>query len=438
MSRLNVLSLHFMGDPSNRLESVRALEYMVPESRSDVNCIVHDANIPFPSYMKEVDYGLIILGPTFLSQRKNEKIRNVFLSEYSFIKDSSACKVAMPQDDYDCAGVLDSWMVDWKIDRIYTVIPDHWDVLYPKYIVSGDIKLGYTAYITDEWISAWSSPKQHELREIDVSYRTHDLSRFRCYLRNLKYSIAGNFVNSVSANNSKIRMDISTSIKDTIPGIGWHSFLENSKFCLATPSGSSVLDLDGEIRIKVDNYLSIHPQATFNEVLENCLRTVDRKYIFSAISPRNIESALAQTVQIATPGNYSGLMIPHDDFILLREDCSNIKDVFRLMNDKVLVNKIKKNFKDKILDVRRLRRSNIVDEILEFAKNKANQNFFVNCNQDKVDKIFKRYFHEMENISSFFWIKRRVYNKICSIVLPLGAKKVARIVRAIKNNIYSQ
>lgn len=78
MSRLNVLSLHFMGDPSSRLESVRALEYMVPESRSDVNCVVHDANIPFPSYMKEVNYGLIILGPTFLSQRKNEKIKNYF------------------------------------------------------------------------------------------------------------------------------------------------------------------------------------------------------------------------------------------------------------------------------------------------------------------------------------------------------------------------
>lgn len=45
----------------------------------------------------------------------------------------------MPQDDYDYAEVLDSWMVDWKIDRVYTVIPDHWNVLYPKYIFSGDI-----------------------------------------------------------------------------------------------------------------------------------------------------------------------------------------------------------------------------------------------------------------------------------------------------------
>jgi hypothetical protein len=58
MRRLNVLILHRMGDPRYYRESVRALEYMIPECRADINSIVHDCDLPFPEYLKKIEYHL--------------------------------------------------------------------------------------------------------------------------------------------------------------------------------------------------------------------------------------------------------------------------------------------------------------------------------------------------------------------------------------------
>ena len=127
-----------------------------------------------------------------------------------------------------------------------------------------------------------------------------------------------------------------------IPGDKWHNFLEDSKFCLATPSGSSLLDPIGEYRKKVYKYKLKNPFATFEEVENACFFSKDGKYEFTAISPRNIEAALAQTVQIATPGNYSNIMNPVEHYIPLNEDCSNIEEVVRMMNDSILIHEIKK------------------------------------------------------------------------------------------------
>ena len=47
---LNILVLHRMGDPKNRREAVRTLEYMIPEHLGSerYNCFVHDASLPLP------------------------------------------------------------------------------------------------------------------------------------------------------------------------------------------------------------------------------------------------------------------------------------------------------------------------------------------------------------------------------------------------------
>ena len=55
----------------------------------------------------------------------------------------------------------------------------------------------------------------------------------------LKGSIGERFIEAVQG--QKLNLDISTP-KDVIAGDKWHEFLEDSKFCLVSPSGSSVLD----------------------------------------------------------------------------------------------------------------------------------------------------------------------------------------------------
>ena len=424
---MNVLILHQMGDPWYRIEAVRSLEYMIPENRPDLSCIVHDADLPFPEYLKSIEFNLIVLGPTFLCNRYSSFNLKKVLKSYDFIKHSNACKIALPQDDYDCSSLLDDWMVEWKIDRIYTVCPENWNVLYPKSSKNIQIKLGYTGYISDSWINLWQSPKLQQQREIDVSYRARKLPANFGSLGRLKWQIADLFLESVK-DDSTLNLDISINPKDIISGDSWHSFIENSKFCLTTASGSSLLDPWNHIRHCVNSFLAKQPKATYQQIEEHCFSGLDKKYVFTAISPRNIEAALAETVQIATPGSYSGLMLPYEHFIPLEEDCSNINEVILMMNDSNLVNKIKKQCKESILSEPRLRQKYIVNEIISFAESEATRRNIL-IKEDKFQSVIKdKYEEEYKYKSDKYWRYKRSTKKIQSVAIFFGAKRFYNLI----------
>jgi len=417
-----------MGDPNFRREAVRSLEYMVKECRSDVNCIVHDSDIPFPNYLKDVDFDLIVLGPTFLCNRYNPKKLSSVKSRFNFIKDSNACKIALPQDDYDCSRILDDWMLEWEVDRIYTICPEHWEVLYPENLKLGRLKLGYTGYISEKWIDNWTHPKCLESREIDVSYRASKLPANFGSLGQLKSEIAERFCRAID-NLIPLKLDISIETKDMIPGTRWHSFVENSKFCLTTASGSSLLDPHGFIRSKVFSYVQRYPQASFSEIESKCFPELDNKYIFTALSPRNIEAALAETVQLATKGSYSGLLQANDHFIHLEEDCSNLPHILEMMKDKPFISKIRRQAKEVILSEPRLRSHNFVNELISFAEDILSSNRSASRgNQCEINKLFKKYNSEIQEIESLYWRRIRLKIGIRSMIYKFGGKQIFNFI----------
>ena len=131
--KLNILILHRMGDPRRLRKAISDLEYMLPVHAPDHNYIVHPAELPLPEYVRDIEFHGIVLGSTFLDGRCNGRLLSRLLHDYSFIKESSACKVALPQDDYDCSAILDRWMVNWNIDILYSVCSDNWEILYPHF-----------------------------------------------------------------------------------------------------------------------------------------------------------------------------------------------------------------------------------------------------------------------------------------------------------------
>jgi hypothetical protein len=399
---MKVLSLHRMGDPKKRREAVRVLEYMIPECRPDLKCIVHDADLPFPEYLKDVEFDLVVMGPTFLCSRYNDELLADTLENYSFIKHGNFCKIALPQDDYDCCEILDNWMMDWNVDRIYAVCSQHWDILYPKNYSKGKIRLGFTGYITNKWIESWANPITHRNRGIDVSYRASKLPANFGSIGQLKWQIADRFANAAAA-FSGLKLDISTKNEDVIPGPRWHTFLENAKFCLATPSGSSLIDPWNEIRKSVNLFVKHNPHAPFIEIEENCFPRQDRKYILTAISPRNLESALAETVQIATPGSYSNILLPNDHFLQLEEDCSNIKDVMSIIKDERFVDRIKKNAKDCLLSEPRLRLDRFVNEMVDFCVSVKGLSSGFGQERQEDNLKFDKYYNEIDAIYKKNW-----------------------------------
>lgn len=430
MTKLNVLVLHRMGDPRYRREAVRSLEYMIPECRPDLNCIVHDADLPFPDYLKDIDYHLIVLGPTFLCDRYNSVQLSKVKREYAFLNEVQACKIALPQDDYDCSTRLDEWMVEWGVDYIYTVCPDNWHLLYPRSITCAEIRLGYTGYISEKWIDAWNSPKRNAFRTIDVSYRAKKLAANFGQIGRLKWEIADRFKFAIKGHGC-FNLDISTDQKNVILGSKWHKFIENSKFCLATPSGSSLLDPYGDIRNCVNWYSAINHKASFCDLEDKCFQGEDGKYSFVAISPRNIEAALAETVQIATHGSYSSLMFPKEQYIPLDEDCGNIKEVVSMMNDQSFVLRLKKQCKEAILSEPRLRQRIIVNEIIDLAERKVNQRQIIVRNQNLVDRSFDRYRSEIDKISDQYWKRKYLRMKIKKTAVYFGVGRVYEVVRPL-------
>jgi hypothetical protein len=322
-------------------------------------------------------------------------------------------------------------MMDWKIDLLVTVCPTHWDVLYPDYHRTGRIELGYTGYVSDRWINDWASPQPHEARPIDVSYRASKLPANFGSVGNLKSGIGERFIRATAG--TPLKLDISTDPKDLIPGTAWHAFLENSKFCLATPSGSSLLDPEGEFRRRVEHYTAAHPNAEFAEIAQQTFNGEDGKYTLTAISPRNLEAALAGTVQIATPGSYSGLMEPMRHYIPLAEDCSNISEVIATMRDKPRVKEIAARCKQRVLDTAELRFAHRAETLAQFIATEAARKALPTAPETGIAEKFQRHAAEMQRVADRHWAFQRVQHWFRSAAIRLGARRVKRLLVATRS-----
>lgn len=395
MSRLNVLALHRMGPEGQRREAVERLEFMIAEERPDLNIITHDASLPFPEFVAEFPFDLVVLHATFLGSRTSHRKLELFRSTYGETIRQAGCRVALPQDDYDSSALLDDLMVEWAVDRVYCVIPDRWDKIYPRFVHVGEIRAGYTGYISARWINQWHSPKPRSERLWDVTYRTHDRGAIRCDLRHLKFAIAERFLAAVGS-DSTLSLNISSRAADTIPGPQWHDFLEDSRFCLATPSGSSFLDPQGTVRQCVKRLRSRESAPTIEDARSECFPAPQDGRPFSAISPRHIEAGLALTVQIATPGDYSGLMQPDENYIRLEEDCRNISEVLATIAHDARCMEIAAGFKERLLSEPRLRRRRIVEEIIELGEERASMLSSRRPTQDEFDRLRSRYLAHLQ------------------------------------------
>jgi hypothetical protein len=428
-----ILCLHQMGDPRRYREAVRALEFMFAAERADCDVVVHDADLPLPKYLQAFPFDLIVLGPTFLGARQSLTKLRAVKERYGFIQNSQACKVALPQDDYDCSQRLDDWMVDWKVDRVYTVIPDHWDRLYPRYSTTNRLRLGFTAYIASSWIARWANPRTSDLRRIDVSYRTHPRGRLSCRLRNLKFDIAQRFLSAASTvpGAHEMRLDISADEDKFIAGAAWQEFVENSRFCLTTPSGSSLLDPCGEIRQRIQQASSQNPGATYAEIWRDLPESDQQKLTFSAISPRNIEAALAMTVQLATPGSYSGILHAPENCISLAEDCSNIEAVVEIMKDRMFCERVSHSCREAFLDVDRLRQSVFVDEVIDFAGGAGRTKPPLHAADGHSSRETERYRLEAGPAGEVYWRRQRLIQGFKSSIRRIAGRRVVNLVRQL-------
>lgn len=421
---LNILILHRLGDPLYWRAAVRDLEHLLPDHAPGHRYVVHAADQQLPAYIKDVGFHGIVLGPTFLCARYARHTMASVLDTFDFVRTSDAFKIALPQDDYDAHMVLDRWMVDWRVDVVYAACSDHWDVLYPDYSRKGVIRQGYTGYVADEWLHRWKQTTPFAQRTIDVSYRARKLPANFGRIGYIKGVIGERF--AAHPATAGLRLDISTEPEDLVPGARWRDFLDDSKFCLATNTGSSLLDPNGDIRQCVERYAVRDLTASFDEVEAHCFPGQDGRYVFTAISPRNLEAALAQTVQIATPGPYGGILKARDHYIPIEPDCSNVADVVAQMHDATCVETIRRQARAAVLDRPELRASTQAAAMVAQIASGAGAKRVQATPTAEMDAVLDRYRRDVTARTDTFWRHRRRRLKARSVLASLGARKIKR------------
>jgi hypothetical protein len=232
----------------------------------------------------------------------------------------------------------------------------------------------------------------------------------------LKSKIAETFTEKLNGFNKDLKLDISCRPEDKIYGNRWHDFLENSKFTLATPSGSSLIDPTGGIRECVSSQTN---NKSFAQIANNCFPGRDNRYVFDCIGPRHIEAALAGTVMIATEGEYSNVLVAGENYIKLEKDCSNIDEILDKISDPFFVNQIMLKAKERILSIPELRLSWIATKCFNWIPDKKDlksTTSYIKMLKTMKFKVFKFYTNVK---TSIFWIFFRKIDLIYRIIMKL-------------------
>lgn len=392
MSKLNILILHRLGNPKLSTHSIIKQLYDLKYHFPLNYYLYHDVDIPLPNYVRDQFFHAVILDVTLLCIRSGERLLfNKIKKDYAFIRDWDSVKIAFPQDEYDCCELLDEWLCFWKVDVIYSVLDSGWNVIYPKFLTKAKIKKGYTGYINDQLINI--TPKKFDYRSIDIGYRARKLSPHFGKIGEVKWSIGLQFVEY--AKKYDFNSDIKIGVDNFLFGENWYEFLNNCKFTLGSNSGSSILDLKGDIQRSVREFLIVNPAASFEEVEASCFPNVDGVHTFTALSPRVLEAGVLKSCQILAEGEYSGLIHPWEHYIPFNPDKIDFKMIYEAMTDETLVRKIVNNCRATFLDNKSLRSSyaskNIIDTILDFLVEKAVNNF--SSNISRVIEIYERDTH---------------------------------------------
>lgn len=368
---MKILVLHGIENNVRIAKNVVDLELSIANYLKNCDIIFHCYKHPFYPALADLDYDGIIIWSTFLDARHHPETYTRVRQEFDFITQSSAIKIALPQDEYYCNELLDQWMVDWNINCLYTVLYEYKNDIFPQYLKSeGQIRYGYTGYINKFLLEKSSKQNPLQSRSIDVSYRASGVPTNLNQLASLKAQIGDNFKREFG--KYKFDLDISVKPQDFISGSDWYSFIEDSKFVLGVNSGSSVRIPNLEMTQEIREFRESNRDAKYEDIVSKFLKP-EYENFYTAISPRNIEAALLGSCQITTDlGSYSNLLFPGESFISIKPDCSNHKEVSDQMKDKDLVKKIVKNCREVILSCSGLRLEKLYLDLEELIKEGKN------------------------------------------------------------------
>lgn len=241
-------------------------------------------------------------------------------------------KVLFIQDEYDTTEVARKWMDRIGFDIVYTCVPAQYlEYVYPQArFPFTDFLPTLTGYVPeDPYLYKYQTPLRE--RQVRIAYRGRMLPYFYGTLGWQKYKI-GVDVRKL-ADDRGLNIDIEVDDSKRIYGADWYRFLGSARSTLGTESGSNVFDFDGTLRGRIDDLLRVQQGATFDDVYRQLLEPLERNIKMNQISPKIFEAVRLGTALVLFEGEYSGVLKADVHYIPLRQDYSNIDEVFAKLED---------------------------------------------------------------------------------------------------------
>lgn len=247
------------------------------------------------------------------------------------LKKFQGLKAAFLQDEYREIQTYWKHINDLGIDVLFSCVPDEEiSKVYPiEKVPRLRVVNVLTGYVPERLLTQSVLPVSQ--RSIDVGYRTRKMPFWLGRLGHEKWFIAQEFTRRASETN--LKLDLSTKEGDRLYGDAWTNFVASCRAVIGVESGASIIDFDGKLEHRVDDYMATNPKATFEEVSQKLLSRYEGSLKLHQISPRCFEAAALRTPMVLFEGEYSGVLEPGKHFIVLKKDFSNFDNVISNLED---------------------------------------------------------------------------------------------------------
>lgn len=298
-----------------------------------------------PSWLHHNSFEIVILHYSFFSLRYTGNFFYKWKRHFSWIKELDCLKIAIPQDEFDRAALLDEWLFEWNVPIVFSVQHADKGPLYP--IMSDKAHFyrclpGYIDETAARQIAGDMSPTAE--RPYDIVYRARNLPYRIGSVGQLKHRIADIVLSHAQAHD--LRCDISTRAEDAILGDRWLDFIASGKAVIGCEGGSSVIDWRGEIEAQIEALLTKDRSLSFEDVSARMSKGWD-EYRFLTITPRHFEAVITKTCQILVEGEYRGILEPDKHYIPLKRDFSNLDEALeKLRDDRYVQDMVERAYQD--------------------------------------------------------------------------------------------
>lgn len=238
-------------------------------------------------------------------------------------------KIALRQDEYQYTNLVGAALEGF--DLVFTCVPiESIGNVYPG------LKCKFVEVLTGYVPKRLECVERTRLtdRPITVGYRGRELSPAYGRLGRQKYTLA--VAAEWEARARGVPTSIATSSEARLQGDSWDTLLRSSKVVLGTESGSNVFDFDNRLyeRFGCPVGSQWRDERTWESEYKTHVEHLDgRDAILNQVSPRVFEAAAHGTAMALIEGSYSGVVRPLEHYIPIKEDLSNLVEVFNAFED---------------------------------------------------------------------------------------------------------